>query len=104
MVPVYGSYDCVDRIVLNAYHTLWYQPGIKRGYPAADRSVAQRVGQVSRKLLVAAVDFQGEEDVDPFQGLPEHLLGLTQVVRNALGGVAPDERADRGHPQQNRGV
>ena len=23
----YGSYDCVDRIVLNAYHTLCYQPG-----------------------------------------------------------------------------
>ena len=22
-----GSYDCVDRIVLNAYHTLCYQPG-----------------------------------------------------------------------------
>src|SRR3954469_4555616 len=25
--PLYGSYDCVDRIVLNAYHTLCYQPG-----------------------------------------------------------------------------
>src|SRR3954451_3935930 len=24
---LYGSYDCVDRIVLNAYHTLCYQPG-----------------------------------------------------------------------------
>jgi hypothetical protein len=24
---LYGSYDCVDRIVLNAYHTLGYQPG-----------------------------------------------------------------------------
>ncbi len=22
-----GSYDCVDRIVLNAYHTLCYSPG-----------------------------------------------------------------------------
>ena len=24
---LYGSYDCVDRIVLDAYHTLCYQPG-----------------------------------------------------------------------------
>ena len=24
---LYGSYDCVDRIVLNAYHTLGYNPG-----------------------------------------------------------------------------
>jgi hypothetical protein len=24
---LFGSYDCVDRIVLNAYHTLCYQPG-----------------------------------------------------------------------------
>ena len=24
---LYGSYDCVDRIVLNAYHMLCYQPG-----------------------------------------------------------------------------
>jgi hypothetical protein len=24
---LYGSYGCVDRIVLNAYHTLCYQPG-----------------------------------------------------------------------------
>ena len=23
---LYGSYDCVDRIVLNVYHTLCYQP------------------------------------------------------------------------------
>src|SRR5215213_15887 len=24
---LYGSYDCVDRVVLNAYHTLGYNPG-----------------------------------------------------------------------------
>ena len=24
---LYGSYDCVDRIVLNAYRPLGYQPG-----------------------------------------------------------------------------
>jgi hypothetical protein len=38
---LYGSYDCVDRIVLNAYHTLGYNPGgFSRPRPVVPARVA----------------------------------------------------------------
>jgi hypothetical protein len=50
-----------------------------------------------------------DDDLDaaltrPLDQRPEHLLGVAEVVRDAPGGVAADEGADRGDPQLCGGV
>ena len=89
---LYGSYDCVDRIVLNAYHTLGYQPG----------RVPDLVATAARRRRAAgqrAPDADGRPVRPPGPGLGRRARHPGDRLQ-ARGTQAPDRR---GVPRQPTG-
>src|SRR3954454_1908697 len=94
---LYGSYDCVDRIVLNAYHTLGYQPrGVRPWWrrlqgndEQLDNAPLMRMaGRFARRVRAAAAA-HGIPVIDCKRGerkhqIAEEYLATHEVVRGVF--------------------
>ena len=89
-----GSYDCVDRIVLNAYFSIGHSPGgfrvwWRRWHGDSDedqrRSLTRMAGRFSRRVRAWAKSRPGSLSIDCKAGERKHLIAEEYLAEHAVG-------------------
>ena len=106
---LYGSYDCVDRIVLNAYHTLGYNPGGFRTWwrrlhgddEQLDNAHLMRMaGRFARRVRASAAA-HGIPVIDCKRGERKHQIAEEYLAEHTGG---PRGVPDPGGPRDRPGL